>query len=107
MTNDDLLDEAARLALKHDAAYYATNTSRSLRSLDARVQQAEAELKRARSDPDFDQEFARMRGKLDKVRTAVTAELECLLHDEDDPAQCGSKRTVREVLGILDGKTGD
>ena len=48
-----------------------------------------------------------MRGKLDKVRTAVTAELECLLHDEDDPAQCGSKRTVREVLGILDGKTGD
>lgn len=47
------------------------------------------------------------RGKLDKVREAVTAELECLLHDKDDPVQCGWKRTVRDVLAILDGKTGD
>ena len=43
------------------------------------------------------------RGKLDKVREAVTAELECLLHDDDDPVQCGWKRTVRDVLAILDG----
>ena len=46
------------------------------------------------------------RGKLDKVRETVTAELECLLHDDDDPVQCGWKRTVRDVLAILDGDNG-
>ena len=41
--SDDLLDEATRLADRHTAGYRETETSRIVRALVERVQQAEAE----------------------------------------------------------------
>ncbi|WP_353707621.1 hypothetical protein ABRQ22_17320 [Cellulosimicrobium sp. ES-005] len=112
---DDLLDEATRLADNSPGV----GVGPLLRALVERVQQAEAEARHLRSIATrevaaHETQVARLaaerdvaRGKLDKVREAVTAELDCLLHDDDDPVQCGWKRTVRDVLAILDGKTGD
>lgn len=97
----DLLDEATRLALKHDAAYYATNTSRILRALVERVQQAEAERQEwadlwqqaSMSVLRLTDERDAARGKLDKVR-ALADEAPDNLLDE-----------LRTLLAILDGKT--
>jgi|GEM_PF-5049821 len=84
----------------------------------------EAATRTLTSDPDFDQEFAQMRGKLDAVRkVADTLRNDCEYHEsrEFDAAEIrtvdGWRNVVdgwrnvddyaADVLAILDGKTGD
>ena len=79
--SDDLLDEATRLADRHTAGYRETGTSRIVRALVERVQQAEAERDAAR-------------GKLDKVREYV--------RQHDETAEMGREQWGADVLATLE-----
>ena len=111
---DDLLDEATRLA---DSDWPpAARTIPVLRALVERVQQAEADLNEriianqviARREAGVIAERDAARGKLDKVRVHVGVAL-----SGDDKTMAAGVRLVqhhtalREVLAILDRKTGD
>jgi len=105
--SDDLLKKALDLATMLSGGVNTQPHADTVRALVERVQAAEQEAEtQAGIAAIRTAERDEARGKLDKVRETVTAELECLLHDDDDPVQCGWKRTVRDVLAILDGDNG-
>ncbi|MDF2915973.1 MAG: hypothetical protein K0S70_190 [Microbacterium sp.] len=106
---DDLLDEATRLASTAppgSAAEHILKTPRVLRALVERVQQAERranfEAMRAVSES-IERDAAR--GKLDKVRRGILDEIAKFEHGDSEEGW--PVHNLRNVLAILDGKTGD